>query len=60
MSVLMDWHFFCAISAEIIKNINSDKALKLQFFKALIRINGIMNYNENDDVYQSFLKDLYY
>ena len=22
MSVLMDWHFFCAISAEIIKNIN--------------------------------------
>ncbi len=46
--------------SEIIKNINSDKALKLQFFKALIRINGIMNYNENDDVYQSFLKDLYY
>ncbi len=44
----------------MISQINSDKVLKLQFFKALIRINEIMNYNENEEVYISFLKDLYH
>lgn len=45
---------------KLIGQINSDKVLKLHLFKALIRINEIMNYNENDEVYISFLKDLYY
>lgn len=45
---------------KVISRINSDKVLKLQFFKALIRVNEIMNYNESDEIYISFLKDLYY
>lgn len=45
---------------KVISQINSDKVLKLQFFKALIRINEIMNYNDNEEVYISFLKDLYH
>lgn len=45
---------------KLIGQINSDKVLKLHLFKSLIRINEIMNYNENDEVYISFLKDLYY
>lgn len=45
---------------KVIGRINSDKVLKLQFFKALIRINEIQNYSENDEVYISFLRDLYH
>lgn len=45
---------------KVIGRINSDKVLKLQFFKALIRINEIHNYSENDQVYISFLRDLYH
>lgn len=44
---------------KIIDKIHSDKILKLEFFKVLIRVKSIMNYMEHDTVYQSFLKDLY-
>ena len=38
---------------KVIGRINSDKVLKLQFFKALIRINEIQNYSENGYIFHS-------
>lgn len=44
----------------VLGKINSDKVLKLHFFKTLIRVKEMMNYTEKDEVYLSYLKDLYH
>lgn len=43
-----------------IEKIISDKTLKIQFFKLLIRLKAMMEFEESDETYKSFLKDLYY
>lgn len=44
---------------KVIGKINSDKVLKLKLFKILIRVRAIMDYVESDEVYKSFLNDLF-
>lgn len=43
-----------------IENIVSDRELKLQFFKLLVRTKAITEYEEKDETYKFFLRDLYY
>ncbi|MDR1771575.1 MAG: DNA phosphorothioation-dependent restriction protein DptF [Hungatella sp.] len=45
---------------ESLNKLNYNRALKAQMFNILVRISKIMNAENSDKVYESFLKDLYY